>query len=442
MCYNTNTTQVTVNPILTFSLEPYRQMCFNSTYTIGGPNGATSYTWTGPSAFTSTNQVLSIPAIQSGMGGTYTLEVNLGPCKTSATTKVDVLSPISFTLTPGNKIICAGDSVKLTMGSTGGSQNYAYVWNPQIYLGSPTGSVQYGKPTGTTIYNVMGYDIACPHYSINTSFTVTVNNAPLPELKLEKIEGCEPLCLTYNSRTQNDATSVTYDFGRGDLMQGDDFKYCLTEPGTYNLKIQTTGKNGCRGTYTYPAPIIVNPVPHTSLGHTPEEPTTTQNQVVFEPSAQYGPVVKYLWQFKGAKGGSGYDTSSAKNPLRIYDEIGKYPVMVISKTDKGCIDTVFKVLEIKDEFTIYIPNTFTPNGDNLNDVFNIKGVGLKYEGYTMEIYDRWGTLLYTTKDLTKGWDGTVKGLMAENGVYVYKVKALGANGEGKKEYVGHVTLLK
>jgi hypothetical protein len=50
--------------------------------------------------------------------------------------------------------------------------------------------------------------------------------------------------------------------------------------------------------------------------------------------------------------------------------------------------------------------------------------------------------VYSTKDLTKGWDGTVKGILAENGVYVYKVKALGANGEGKKEYTGHVTLLK
>jgi gliding motility-associated-like protein len=60
----------------------------------------------------------------------------------------------------------------------------------------------------------------------------------------------------------------------------------------------------------------------------------------------------------------------------------------------------------------------------------------------MEIYDRWGELVYTTKDAYKGWDGTIKGIFAPNGVYVYKVKALGANGEGKKEFVGHVTLLK
>jgi hypothetical protein len=51
-------------------------------------------------------------------------------------------------------------------------------------------------------------------------------------------------------------------------------------------------------------------------------------------------------------------------------------------------------------------------------------------------------LVYTTKDAYKGWDGMVKGIYAPNGVYVYKVKALGANSEGKKEFVGHVTLMK
>jgi gliding motility-associated-like protein len=60
----------------------------------------------------------------------------------------------------------------------------------------------------------------------------------------------------------------------------------------------------------------------------------------------------------------------------------------------------------------------------------------------MDIYDRWGSLIYSTKDVNKGWDGTVKGIMAENGTYVFKVKANGANGEGRKEYVGHVSLMK
>jgi gliding motility-associated-like protein len=225
-------------------------------------------------------------------------------------------------------------------------------------------------------------------------------------------------------------------------MQADSFSYCLTEAGSYNLKIQTKGKNGCSAIYSHPAPIVVWPTPHSDVSWTPDQPTTTNNHVTFEPTNQYGPIAKYTWMFQGSNGVSGYDTSRLKNPVRIYDNIGKYPVLLVSTTEKGCIDTVFKVLEIRDEFSVYIPNTFTPNGDGLNDVFNVKGIGLQTAGYSMEIYDRWGTLIYSTKDVMKGWDGTAKGIYSENGVYVYKVKTLGANGEGKKEFVGHVSLLK
>jgi gliding motility-associated-like protein len=442
ICYNSSTTQVTVNPIISFSLEPYRQVCYNSTYTLNGPNGATSYTWEGAGGFTSNNQILSIPSIQPGMAGGYTLSVNLGPCKTTASTQIEVLSPIAFTLTPGNKVICKGDEVKLQVAAAGGSHNNAFTWNPAVYLSSPTGSAQTAKPEGTTIYNVTGYDIACPNYTVSTSFTLTVNKAPEPDLQLAKVDGCEPLCLTYNSRTQKDATSIVYDFGDGRIVMADSFSYCLPDPGSYKLKIQTRGKNGCRGVYEHPELINVWPKPHTSLAWTPEVPSTTQNHVTFEPSHLYSPVVKYQWEFLGTSKSNGYDTASVKYPVRVYENTGKFPVLVISQTDKGCIDSVFKIIEIIDEFNIFIPNTFTPNGDGLNDVFNVKGLGLKAEGYSMEIYDRWGSLVYSTKDALKGWDGTVKGLMAENGVYVYKVKALGANGEGRKEYVGHVTLLK
>jgi gliding motility-associated-like protein len=138
----------------------------------------------------------------------------------------------------------------------------------------------------------------------------------------------------------------------------------------------------------------------------------------------------------------GVDTSSIKNPTHLYDNNGKFPVMLVVKNEYGCIDSVYKVITIDEDVAVYIPNTFTPNDDNVNDVFNVKGLGLKTEGYTMQIFDRWGTLVYSTKDINKGWDGTVKGQKAPDGVYVYSVRVIGDNGVGKKEFKGHVTLLK
>ena len=440
-CYNSNTTQLTVNPILTFTLLPFKQMCYNDILNINGPAGATSYSWTSSTGFTSNSQNLSIPSIQPNQSGTYTLEVSLGPCITKQKTQVEVLTPLSFTLTPESRTICRGDSVKLIAGSTGGSGNYAYVWDPGVFLGSPTGSVQYGHPIGTTIYNLTGHDIACPSYTVNHTFTVEVKQPPMPNLLLEKEQGCQPLCLFYDTKTQSEAAITTYDFGGIKVMQADSFSYCLDEPGTYNLRITSLGKNGCTGFYDYPAPIIVWPKPHSDFGWNPDVVTTSDNQTTFTPYHQYGAITSINWMFSGT-GIDGYDTTNVQNPTRVFENPGKFPILLIQRNEYGCVDSVVKFIEVLEDFNIYIPSSFTPNGDALNDTFILKGLGFKAEGFSMEIFDRWGHSLFFSKDLTKGWDGTVKGNVAQDGVYIYKIKAVGANGQGRKEYVGHVTLMK
>ncbi|MDO9001768.1 MAG: gliding motility-associated C-terminal domain-containing protein [Bacteroidota bacterium] len=440
-CYNSNTTQVTVNPKLTFTLDAYKQMCYNTLLNVNGPVGATSYSWTSSTGFTSNSQNLTIPGIQPNQSGTYTLNVSLGPCISTQKIQIDVLTPLAFTLTPESRTICRGDSVKLVAGSIGGSQNYAYVWTPGVFLGSPTGSVQYGHPIGTTIYNLAGYDIACPNYTVFHTFTVQVNQPPMPDLQLEKAQGCQPLCLFYDTKTQNEAAITTYNFGGTQIMQADSFYYCLDQPGTYNLKITSLGKNGCSGVYDFPVPIVVFPKPQSDFDWTPDVVTTSNNQVTFNPTAKYGPITSLNWMFTGT-GIDRYDTTDTQTPQRVFENTGKFPVMLVQRTDKGCIDTVIKIIEVIDDFNVYIPNAFTPNGDGLNDVFLVKGLGFKLEGFSMEIFDRWGNALFFSKDLTKGWDGTVKSVQSQDGVYIYKIKAVGANGEGRKEYVGHVTLMK
>ena len=440
-CYNTNTTQLVVNPRLTFTLSPYKQMCYNSLLNIAGPAGATSYSWTSSTGFTSNSQNLNIPNIQPAQSGSYTLNISLGPCITTQKIQIDVLSPLAFTLTPQNRTICRGDSVKLVAGSIGGSQNYAYVWTPEIFLGSPTGSVQYGHPAGTTIYNLAGYDIACPNYTVFHTFTVQVNQPPMPDLQLDKVQGCQPLCLFYNTKTQNNAAITTFDFGGTKVMQADSFTYCLDEPGTYNLKIISKGKNGCSGTYDYPSPIVVFPKPQSDFSWTPDVVTTSNNDVTFTPLAKYGPITSLNWMFTGT-GIDGFDTTNTKNPQRVFVNAGKFPIMLTQTTDKGCTDSIVKIIEIVEDFNVFIPSSFTPNGDGLNDVFTVKGLGFKLEGFSMEMFDRWGHSLFFSKDLTKGWDGTAKGIPSQDGVYIYKIRAVGANGEGRKEYVGHVTLMK
>jgi gliding motility-associated-like protein len=440
-CYNSSQTSLLVKPILLFNLGPDQVLCQNDNLVLNGPAGATSYNWYGSTSYTSNTQNFFVSQMTSANSGVYVLEVDLNGCKTYDSVNVGVLTPIIFTLTPTNRTICKGDFVSFVVGAAQGSENYAYSWNPAIYVTGPTGSIQAGYPLGSTVYNISAYDIACPNYVIQTSFTLTVKQPPQPSIEITKNNVCEPMCAIFNSHLQNSA-DVTYDFGPNNTVDGDSVNVCLNA-GTYFMTITAKGKNGCTGVYTYTNfPITVYPKPGADFTWSPDDPNTTDNQVTFMPTTKTGTAISYEWEFTNSTNVGKIDTSTMKNPTKTYDNNGKFPAMLVARNEYGCVDTVFKVIIIDEDVNIYIPNTFTPNDDGINDTFFMCGVGLKSEGFLMEIYDRWGTLLYSSRDINKGWDGTVKGVKAEQGTYVYKLKVYCDNGKGKKEFKGHVTLLK
>ncbi|MBA3681533.1 MAG: gliding motility-associated C-terminal domain-containing protein [Bacteroidetes bacterium] len=439
-CLNTGTLNLIVNPVVTFTLPVSTSLCYNSTLTIPGPSGASSYTWQNGGGIVSNAQNLVMTNVTLTQAGTYSLTATLGFCSTTQTILVNVASPIQFTMVPNSLSMCQGDSIKVYAGSTGGSANYAYVWNPPVFLSSPTGSIQTIIPAGTTIYNLYAYDIACPTYSITHTFTINVKMAPKPDLQLEKAEGCASLCQLYNAKLGSDAFSVMYDFGGNKQFNADSVYYCLDEPGVYPLTIHTKGVNGCSGNFKYYTDITVYPRPEANFYHVPEYPTLTDNHVTFYPT--YGnPVASQTWMFSGT-GVVGIDTTGKLTPDRYYEKTGSYPIALIATTDKGCADTILQILEVIDDISIYIPNTFTPNGDGMNELFRVQGVGFSTDDFIMELWTRGGNQIYFSRDYAKGWDGTVKGQQAEIGTYIYKIKVLGTHREGYKEFTGHVNLIR
>jgi gliding motility-associated-like protein len=458
-CSNTNTVQLTVHPSLNFTLVPRQQVCYNSTVEVKGPVGADTYTWTSSTGFTSNSKNIYFGSVQPNNAGSYTLQVSLGPCITGASTSIEVLTPIQYTLTPKSRTVCQNDTIVIQAGVTGGSENYAYTWNPAVYFvgeSSPFGPLKTAVPLGSIQYNLIVHDIACPHYTIGHVFDVTVLMPPKPQLELSTHNGCAPLSQKYDSKTAAEAWNTTYEFRRSYegirdsvQMQRDNFIYTLNDPGEYELYIYSLGNNGCRGTYKHPYPIVVNPRPGSEITWMPERPTTA-DEITFYPSYKNGEIIFHNWIFQGGEPAEpdsfdvspGIDTSALWQPRRRYNSYGKFPVMLVMQNEQGCIDTVVRFMDVIDDMQVYIPNTFTPNGDGINDVFGVKGQGMKNEAFSMELSDRWGNVVYSTKDIDSPWDGKVRGVKAHDGVYLYKIKVVGMNGEGRKEYVGYFTLIK
>lgn len=451
VCSNTNVVNVTVSPALTFTLDKHKMVCYDEPVTLVGPMGGTSYKWTSSTGLSATTKDLVLPTAQTTDAGTYTLEVGLGQCFTTDDTELEVLDHVTFSLTPASKTVCKGDTVLLEGAVQGGSHNYAYVWNPPLYMNSPIGNQKSVVPLGTVVYNLMAHDIACPFFTVATTCTINVAASSIPTLELNRDRGCSPLILHYDTRLTPGEAIITYDWGKDLVVQRDNFDYALTEPGEYKLKVYTKNvQTGCSNTLEYPYVLTVDPSPGADFYLEPERPTTA-DKILFHPTNKYDPITRYTWQFEG--GVDLTDTSKVKNttvidtseqivPQRQYNVAGFYRTLLMMENDWGCVDTVYKVVEVIDDLNIYIPNTFTPNGDGINDVFYVKGMGMQTENYVLQIIDRWGNIVFETKDINQGWDGKVKGSPARDGTYTCFVKVVGANGEGRKEYKSHLNVLK
>ncbi|NTW34437.1 MAG: T9SS type B sorting domain-containing protein, partial [Bacteroidetes bacterium] len=146
----------------------------------------------------------------------------------------------------------------------------------------------------------------------------------------------------------------------------------------------------------------------------------------------------WSWDFGDPQ--SGIDNiSSEQNPTHIFSSSQIFTVTLKAASTEGCIDSISH--EIIPTFTFYAPNTFTPDGDQINDYFMPNGVCWDNSSFSMEIFDRWGKDIYSTTDVSKPWDGRIKGKseIYNQGVYIWVVNVKDLLGK-QYEYRGIVTI--
>ena len=110
------------------------------------------------------------------------------------------------------------------------------------------------------------------------------------------------------------------------------------------------------------------------------------------------------------------------------------------KSSNASLSSLSNVAEAIPNPTMYIPSAFTPNGDGVNDFFGVKAEGIK--SFNLQIFNRWGEVVFESESITNLWDGSFKGERIKNtDVYVYQVKAMGLNNKPLPDENGSVTLV-
>ncbi len=212
------------------------------------------------------------------------------------------------------------------------------------------------------------------------------------------------------------------------------YSYKFNKAGVYTLKYFTINQ-GCVDTITYTISVFDLPVANFTLDkYLIEQPNNTI--LTFNKSTNAN---SYVWNF-----GDGSGLSKEVNPIHSYQNIsGSLDVLLIAKNSHNCSDTMLQRVRILEELIFYVPNTFTPDGNEFNNVFNpVFYSGYDPYHYSMLIFDRWGELIFETHNVKIGWDGTYHDKICPDGTYVWKIKFNDANYGDGHECVGHVNLIK
>jgi gliding motility-associated-like protein len=249
--------------------------------------------------------------------------------------------------------------------------------------------------------------------------------------------GCPTLCIQFNNTTPNTG-SLRWDLDDNSVSSSPNPTHCYSNTGSYSVSLIVTDNNGCVGSLTKNNYITVYPVPTASFVATPQ-PTTILNPTINFTDLSQQNIVNWNWDF----GYTDNTTSSLQNPSFTYGATGSYPVQLTVSNIYGCTAYTSDTVVIKPDYAIFVPNSFTPNGDGLNDFFIPQGVGINSEYYHLYIFDRWGILIFESTDTAKGWDGKVKDsqLSAQIDTYVWKVITQDVDYR-KQKYIGHVNLLR
>jgi gliding motility-associated-like protein len=207
--------------------------------------------------------------------------------------------------------------------------------------------------------------------------------------------------------------------------------------GNYTVNTVITWPNGCITDTTITDMVRVLTVPIANMYWTPR-PATVNEPVVRFVDTSVPNVVSWLWDF-GELG-----TSEEQDPVIEFpsDAGGTYPVMLVVANELGCTDTLRSFVDVEDEFMVWVPNAFTPDGNAHNQTFSVSGNDLSTEEYHLIIFDRWGHEVFNSTDLFEAWDGTSKGTVLPQGTYTYRLKIRARSSREKRILYGHVSLLR
>ena len=351
---------------------------------------------------------------------------------------VTVRDPLAGIITPYDTI-CPGYPTTIGVsGISGGLSPYFISWSS-----GETGTGAFmnipANPFQTQLYTATITD-ACESSPVVLTTEIAVAPLPIPSLATPDAAVCEPasfnlVCTTDPSMLQ--AASWFISDGQFFLNQPE----ISTEPmpaGNYSVQLVVTSPQGCIDSATFNNYLLVYPLPVADFTWNPNPVKMFETNVSFNNHSLLGNA--YEWSFEnGSVAASGEKNPTVKFPEGIS---GNYEVTLVAITEHGCMDTITKIIDIQPEVILYVPNTFTPDGDEFNQNWNIHIEGIDIYHFELDVYDRWGEKIWESRDPSAAWDGTFNGKLVQSGTYTWHIYAKDRLNDNRYTWSGNVNVLR
>ncbi|MEO9022883.1 MAG: PKD domain-containing protein [Ginsengibacter sp.] len=254
-------------------------------------------------------------------------------------------------------------------------------------------------------------DIGC----VSNPYTGTFTVLPSPHVAIDADDGCENVPVLFAASLTDNLTTVDkwhWNFGDGTFSDQKDNSHTYTNSANYPIQLSVAATNGCEGTFE--KNVFINSV-HASAGRD----TLVIPDTPFQLNGSGGTI--YAWSPE-----TGLDNPGIANPVGNVSDNITYHLTV--KTVEGCTDTASVNVSVFKGSAIYVPNAFTPNNDGLNDIIKPYFIGIKTLNY-FTIYNRWGQKIFSTNDMSRGWNGYFKNEPKQGSSYVWVLRAVDVVGK-------------
>jgi gliding motility-associated-like protein len=399
-----------------------------------GTTGMT-YSWspsTNLSSTTAPNPQLIVPQSISESNTTlYTVTIEDGVCTGSDVISVTIHPQPAFDLIAPEEI-CWQDIVSFSPGVTG-----SYNWTPAFLFENPAATSQTIElQSSATITCTVETEFGC---SWTASAGIIVNPLPVIQFYPEPMASCSPLDVLYaldSSSTGID--QVVWEIEGFEPVNADTLSASITQTGTYDLTVTALTTEGCMSSLNFEELLEVYPSPVAQFTSTPAELST------IDPIAQFNnqsvDAIINQWNF------GGLGTSEETDPVFEFpsEEPANFEVCLRVTNDLGCIDSTCRILHLDNQYILFVPNAFTPDNDGLNDIFLPVLKGFDETTYTLQIFDRWGEMIFTTNDVNTPWIGDVLNgtHYAKDDVYHWQILVKDREKAEYRRFRGLVTLIR